>query len=134
MMLGQLVKQAIHESDFKTEDVADFIGITPNNLYRLYKKDSFEVKYLIKIAEKLNLPLGYFLNDETIGAITQGGSGNQLQQATNVGKNRQQISMGADDDCPKQLEVLQEKYELQKQLLVEKERTITLLMGQGRQQ
>jgi len=130
MLLGQKVKEAIEYSEFSTEDVAAYIGISHTNLYRIYKKDSFEVKYLIKIAEKLNLPLGYFLNDETIGAITQSGSSNQVQQATNVGSNHQQISMGV-DDCIKQLEAVKRENTLLEKAVADKDIIIELLRGQA---
>lgn len=130
MILGTQVKKAIEDSEFSTEEVADYIGMSAVNFYKIYKKESFKIKYLITIAEKLNLPLGHFLNKETIGAITQGGSGNLLQSANNVGKNRQQISVGADDDFQKQLEALQREYKLLEKTVAYKEMITELLRGQ----
>jgi transcriptional regulator with XRE-family HTH domain len=126
MLLGEKIKEAIQKSGFKTEEVAEHIGISYHNLYRLYKKDSFEVKYLLKIAEKLELPLGYFLNDETIGSILHSNSG-QANYANQVGSNKQSINIGQ-DDCPQKLQALQEKYELLEKTVADKERTIQILM------
>ena len=84
MTLGEKVKEAIQKAGYKTEDVADQIGISEGNLYKLYKKDSFEVKYLLGIAKLLELPLGYFLNDETINAaLHQTGIGNAGRDISN---------------------------------------------------
>ena len=131
MLLGQRVKQAIHDSEYKTEDIADFVGITTNNLYRLYKKDSFEIKYLVKIAEKLELPLGYFLNDDTIGSILHGNTG-QANYANKVGSNQQTISVGgglSKEECEQQLKDLKEKYNLAIKSLADKDLIIEMLQG-----
>ncbi|WP_147275648.1 helix-turn-helix transcriptional regulator [Adhaeribacter pallidiroseus] len=82
MLLGQKVKNAINEAGLTTEDVAYKIDMSSNNLYRLYKKDSFEIKYLIKIAEIVKKPLSYFISEldqEERGQynLAQGGIGNQ---------------------------------------------------------
>lgn len=129
MILGERLKQAIESSGFSNELIASKIGMSATNLYRLFKKETFEIKYLVQIAEFLQLPLSYFLNDETLQTLTLSGSGNMVQQAHQVKKNHQQISMGGADECQQQLQTLQEKYELQQQLLAEKERTIEILIG-----
>lgn len=132
MLLGQKLKNAISESEFTTDEVADFIGITPNNLYRLYKKESFEVKYLLKAAEKLNKPLGYFLNDETIGAIIQSSSGNMVQQAARVGSNHQSINAGT-EECQEKLEACKRENALLEKAIADKDMIIALLRGQQKQ-
>jgi len=78
MLLGEKVKIAINEAGLTTEDVAYKIDMSSNNLYRLYKKDSFEIKYLIKIAEIVKKPLNYFIDEYPKYAnINQSGIGNQ---------------------------------------------------------
>lgn len=61
-MLGEKLQQAIKNADYSMTDVAGQIGITESNLYKLFKKDSFEIAYLVKACEILNLPLSYFIN------------------------------------------------------------------------
>ena len=82
MILGAKLKLAIEQSQFSTEDVAEKIEMSAANLYKLYKKDSFEIKYLYQIAEVLNLPLEHFLYDQVAEErasynTVQGGIGNQ---------------------------------------------------------
>ncbi|WP_207436003.1 helix-turn-helix domain-containing protein [Sabulibacter ruber] len=124
MLLGEKVKQAISASPFKTEDIAEEIGITPNNLYRIYKKDSFEIKYLLKICEKLELPVTYFLGEGT--SISNSG---QMQVAHQVGKNRQQVSTGGEDvsELRHQLEICQLERANLEQRLKDKEELIEVL-------
>ncbi|QNF34330.1 hypothetical protein HUW51_16965 [Adhaeribacter swui] len=82
MLLGEKIKAAVEASDFSAEMVANYIGISSVNLYRLYKKDSFEIKYLIKISELLKVPLSQFLPEENAnvpsGPVNQHGLINTL--------------------------------------------------------
>lgn len=127
MLLGQKLKTAIAESEFTTDEVADYIGITPNNLYRLYKKESFEVKYLLKAAEKLNLTLGYFLDDETIGSILHSNTG-QANYANKVGSNQQSINVGS-GDLQHKLDECEKERDLLRKAVADKELIIELMKG-----
>lgn len=62
-MLGQKIKKAIEKSDISAEQVAAFAEMSLTNLYKIYKRDSVETRYLVKIAEVLQLPVQYFLYD-----------------------------------------------------------------------
>ncbi|QHL87448.1 helix-turn-helix domain-containing protein [Nibribacter ruber] len=124
MLLGERVKQEIAKSSFKTEEIAEEIGITANNLYRLYKKDSFEIKYLLKICELLNLPVSHFI--DAPNNISNSG---QIQAAKQVGKNNQTISLGGESsfDLKHQLELCQVEKASLEQRLKDKEELIEVL-------
>lgn len=63
MLLGEKIKAAIKNRGADAAEVADYAGISVASLYRIYNKNSCEVKYLTKIAEFLKLPVMYFLED-----------------------------------------------------------------------
>ena len=50
-MLGERVKNELNAQGITPTVTANFIGISEGNLYKLFKKDSFEIAYLLKIAE-----------------------------------------------------------------------------------
>lgn len=66
---------------------------------------------------------------ETMEAIIQSRSGNQMQQASNVSENLQQISMGA-EKYMKQLEATLRKKALLKKSLADKDMIIQILQRQ----
>ena len=61
MIIGKKIEEAIAESGYKTQEIAVYVGVSYAKLLSFYKLDSIELKYLRKIAQKLNLPLSYFL-------------------------------------------------------------------------
>ena len=61
MIIGKKIEEAVIQSGYKTQDVAAYVGVSYAKLLSFYKLDSIELKYLRKIAQKLNLPLSYFL-------------------------------------------------------------------------
>ena len=134
-MLGTKLQEAIKSAGVTVADAAAYIGVSEANLYKLYKKDSFEVAYLRKAAELLNLPIAYFLGiDQTaansqIGNFNQAGNsniqkikGNQGIIQANTGSTVNNI-----DDCRRDLAVAQKENELLRSQLADKERIIQLL-------
>jgi len=66
-MVGYKIKHIIKKSDFSVKHVAKKIGMTHQNLYRLLKKESIESKHLERIAKLLDVPVGYFFNENNTG-------------------------------------------------------------------
>jgi hypothetical protein len=60
MILGELIKGEIEAANADPGKVAAYADMSTANLYRIYKKDSCESKYLIKIAEYLKIPITKF--------------------------------------------------------------------------
>ena len=109
-MLGEKLQQAIKNADYSMTDVAGQIGITESNLYKLFKKDSFEIAYLLKACEVLNLPLSYFINtDNKYNENSQ-----ILQKLPNKNKRHLDIS----------LLQLKDKDEMYERMLEEKDKRI----------
>jgi transcriptional regulator with XRE-family HTH domain len=65
-MLGEKLQQAIKDSNKSVEEVALYIGITKQNLYKLFTKTSFDTDYLLKVCEFLELPLSHFFENSKI--------------------------------------------------------------------
>jgi hypothetical protein len=64
MILGELIKREIEAAKADPNKVAAYADMSTANLYRIYKKDSCESKYLVKIAEYLKIPVArFFPND-----------------------------------------------------------------------
>ncbi|MBD1399044.1 hypothetical protein H9Q13_17895 [Pontibacter sp. JH31] len=63
--------------------------------------------------------------------LTQSASGGNIQQAQRVGKNHQSINVGgmSKEECEEKLKDLQEKYDMAKKSLADKELIIEMLQG-----
>lgn len=129
-MLGQILQKALKDANLSASDAADYMGISEGNLYRLFKKDSFEVAYLKKAAELLKLPVSYFFEENPqpissqIGDFNQ--AGNNLSQKVKVDKGQpQQDLIAALAACQRELEVT-------RALVAAKDETISLLRGSYR--
>lgn len=71
MLLGEKIKSAIKNQGADAAKVADYAGISVASLYRIYNKNSCEVKYLTKIAEYLKLPVMYFLDENAENVVNE---------------------------------------------------------------
>ena len=63
-MIGKQLKKVINESEVSVKEIADKLDLTPQSLYKMFKKESVESKYLEKIADILNLPMSVFFPGE----------------------------------------------------------------------
>lgn len=129
--LGQTLQQALKDANISHTDAANYIGVSEGNLYRLFKKDTFEVAYLKKAAELLNLPISHFFEDNPstkpsptqIGDFNQAGS--NLTQKVKV--NKAQDLATELDNCHRDNEALKRELEVTRALVAAKDETITLL-------
>ena len=86
-MLGERLKKAIELSGKDRLEVASFIGISEGNLYKLFKKDSFEWEYIKKASQITGLELSFFIEAESLSPdykrkSSDGGAfGEQILQA-----------------------------------------------------
>jgi DNA-binding Xre family transcriptional regulator len=71
MLIGEKIKRAIDKSDYDPNKVAAAISMSTANLYRIFKRDSVETKYLEKICHLLKLPIVFFL-EQGDGSAYQG--------------------------------------------------------------
>lgn len=63
--IGETVKKFIEDSKFSVNDIAEKIGTSNQNLYKILKKDSIETKYLEQIADVLQINIiNFFITEE----------------------------------------------------------------------
>lgn len=139
-MLGERLKQAIKNAGVPYAKAALEMGVSEGNLYHLFKKESFEVAYLLKASQFLNLPLSYFLEDANIGnmraSTSQTGdfnqSGTNLTQKVKGNKASSQESAKQLEDCQRDNEALKRELALANALVAAKDETISLLRASYR--
>ena len=134
-MLGEKLQQALKNANVAVSDAAIHIGISEANLYKLFKKDSFEVAYLRKASNLLNLPLSYFLEEGNhsqlntqIGDNNQAGTGNIQKIRTSTKAPAHELAIQL-DSCLRDVESLKNQLALANALVAAKDETITLLRG-----
>jgi hypothetical protein len=128
-MLGERLKQAIKNAGVSYAKAALEMGVSEGNLYHLFKKESFEVAYLLKASQFLNLPLSYFLEGANVGDMrastsqtgnfNQAGSGNSQKVKVDKGQPQQDLAAA--------LAACQRELALANALVAAKDETITLL-------
>jgi DNA-binding Xre family transcriptional regulator len=65
-MVGDKIKQLVdNQQVMNRHEVAEKMGISENNLYRLYKRESVETKYLLCLCDIFNVSINYFFNNES---------------------------------------------------------------------
>lgn len=132
-MLGNRVKKALKDAGIPFARAAAEMGISEGSLYNIFKKESFEVSYLLKAAEMLGVPPSFFLDDsEKSTPLTQTGIANQSGGSNNAQKIR--VSGGGTDDwqakyqsCIGERDSLKQQLSLAAALVASKDETITLL-------
>lgn len=82
-MIGKKIETLVETAGLKKMDVAHKLGITYQNLNRIFKKDSIETSYLFKFAEILNVPVMLFFEDEP-GGISPAVDINELQNRIEI--------------------------------------------------
>jgi transcriptional regulator with XRE-family HTH domain len=125
-MLGDRLKQAIKNAGISYAKAAAEMGISEGSLYNIFKKDSFEVSYLLKAAELVGLPASHFLEDgnqktlpSQTGDFNQAGNSNTQKVKVDKGQPQQDLA-AALAACQRELEVT-------RALVAAKDETITLL-------
>jgi len=69
--IGYLLKAAIERSPYSVAEIADKIGTSTQNLYKIFKKEDVGTKYLWQISDALNVPLSsLFFDAEELGRET----------------------------------------------------------------
>jgi transcriptional regulator with XRE-family HTH domain len=66
MILGEKIKSLIKSRGYSATQMADKIGITNPYMYKIFKMESVDTKYLNKIAEVLDLPVTIFFIEERL--------------------------------------------------------------------
>jgi DNA-binding Xre family transcriptional regulator len=63
-MIGVKIKQVVeNQKKYSNAELAKMIGVSENNLYRLYKRDSVETKYIEKLCQVTGVSILTFFED-----------------------------------------------------------------------
>lgn len=76
MIVGEKIKKLIELSGKSVKEVADEIGMTNQNLYKILKKDSVESQLLTLFANKFDVPITYFFDNSPSGKASAASIGN----------------------------------------------------------
>ena len=63
-MIGERIKELCQGSGHRLTWIADKVGMTYQNLFKIFKKDSVDTKFIIKLASIINVPIWSFFNEE----------------------------------------------------------------------
>lgn len=66
MTIGEKIKELVLDTDSRTDDVAEKLGMSVQNLYKIYKKDSCETKYLETLMNLYGIDSNYFFEGREI--------------------------------------------------------------------
>jgi transcriptional regulator with XRE-family HTH domain len=66
-MIGERLKELLEIKKVSVIQLAEHLNTTPQNIYKLFKKETIDTKYLIPISEYLEIPISQFfsLDDKT---------------------------------------------------------------------
>ncbi len=110
MLIFSEIKNKIIQKKMTVEDVATKIGMSKQGLYAAFQNNSLKLSDFLKIAAVLEMDVRDFFGGEPTGI-------NINQVHSGIGDNRTTLS-----ECEKEVEHL-------RALLVEKERTIQILLN-----
>lgn len=63
MKIGEKIRQAIVNSPYTVTEIAEKLGTSNQNLYKIFKKDSVDSKYLEGISKLLKLNISFFFEN-----------------------------------------------------------------------
>ncbi|MDR2125693.1 MAG: helix-turn-helix domain-containing protein [Prevotellaceae bacterium] len=107
------IRELAENRDGGMRKLAKDIGMSESNLHKCVNKNSIGAGYLESIAKIFNIPVTYFFED-TDNKIIQTGNNNQVGSGNII------------------IESQAHEIEYLKQLLAEKERTITILVNKNK--
>lgn len=119
-MIAKKITKLLEQKKISQKEFCDKINLTPNGLRLGLKKNDFKLSTLLKIAEVLNVPIGYFLDEISLPAQNQ-----QITQISNGNGNKQIINLSHEID------ILKKEIEGLKKELAAKNETISILLGSG---
>lgn len=125
------IKQIAKDKGITIKDLTAKINMTETGFYAAIRNSSLKLEKLIRISEALDMPLPVLVSAPDESSNYQIGSGGHVQQANKVGKNNQSINVGgmSKEECEDKLKDLQEKYDLARKSLADKELIIEMLRG-----
>jgi hypothetical protein len=125
MLIGEKIKKAIDRTSWDPVKVAGAINMSTANLYRIFKRDSVETKYLVRLSDLLHLPLSYFYEDNySIDNFV-----NEHGESVENMSTGERPLLYTKTELKSELEKAQFKIEMLEQRLKDKDEIIELLRG-----
>lgn len=132
--VGEELYKILKDRKIKKKDFAAQLGIAPENLSKIFKKESVSAERLGQIAKLLDIPISHFFdgNQETTTNIGHNviGQGNQVGDILLTDRESQLSLERKLERMIVENEFLRQEIEDKKSLLEEKERYIKLLLEQ----
>lgn len=70
--IGRELNRLLNEKGIKKKDFAAKLEMSDVNLSKILKKDTIDASLLERISHELNIPVGYFFNEESLTVTTTG--------------------------------------------------------------
>ncbi len=119
-MDGKTLKSKVKTLDISQAQLARLMEVTPQTLASVFMAKDVRSGTIERIAEVLNIPPTFFYSSTPTGTAIA--SGTQAVAAVNS-------RVSTSSELYKEVELLKQKVEDQKQIIYEKERLISLLMN-----
>lgn len=129
-MVGEKIKQLITVSGKSVENIAEALNMSPQNLYKMLKKDSIDTKHLSKLSKLLNVPIDFFFDDtQTVFGpdLSIRGDKNKTIAGNNNVLN-EQVNNTTIATLEEKVKMLEEMLRQANKLIEEKERFIQVLL------
>lgn len=133
--VGKELYNILRDRKIKKKDFAAQLGMSPENLSKIFKKESVDAERLGQIADLLNLPISHFFDGKSDATTNIGhkviGQGNQLGDILLADHEDQLASLERKlEKAQVENNFLRQEIADKKALLEEKERYINLLLQQ----
>lgn len=122
MIIAHKFEQLLSDNKLTKKDFCAEIGISTTALDNALKGGDMRISNLLKIAEYFNLPVDYFIRENKDNTS---GIGNNL----NIQGNGNRLSHITQTECQKEVEHLKAILAEKEAVIVEKERTIQILLN-----
>ncbi|WP_299760910.1 XRE family transcriptional regulator [uncultured Pontibacter sp.] len=97
MHIGKRIKEIVEKSRITNKELADRVGTSENNIYKIYNKEHISTDVLLKISNALNIEIHSFFDSE--GSDHKSGV---VQQSVSGGSRNVQV-VGTYQDCMNEL-------------------------------
>lgn len=132
--IGEELDKILKERKIKKKDFAAQLGMAPENLSKIFKKESIAAELLGQIAELLGISVSYFFDEKSDATTNIGhkviGQGNQVGDILFSDRDKQLSLERKLERAIVENEFLRQEIADKKSLLEEKERYIKLLLEQ----
>lgn len=128
MNIGHRIKLAIEERGMEPNRVAVAIQMSTANLYRIFKRDSVETKYLVRLCELLELPMSYFFDEDHEHFLTFK-TPVKARPSASYFAQESEPAYGMGNNLAEEVKELRQKLAFAEQRIADKDQMIQVLMA-----